>query len=102
MKTVTVCTAVLVDHDAPITMNELARFCEQHTDWVVSLVEQGVVPPLEGQQPGQWVFASQAVTRARSVARLQRDFEVNIDAAALMVDLMDEIRQLRASLSGPR
>jgi chaperone modulatory protein CbpM len=101
MKTVTVCTAVLVDQDAPITLNELARFCEQHIDWVVSLVEQGVVPPLEGQQPGQWVFASHAVTRARSVARLQRDFEVNIDAAALMVDLMDEIRQLRASLSGP-
>ena len=45
------------------------------------------------------LFASHAVTRARSVARLQRDFEVNLDAAALMVDLMEEVRQLKALLS---
>jgi hypothetical protein len=30
---------------------------------------------------------------------LQRDFDVNLEAAALMTDLMEEIRALRAQLS---
>lgn len=99
MKSVTVCTALLVDHDAPVTVTELARFCDQQVDWVVSLVEQGVVPTAQGQQPEHWRFASHAVTRARSVARFQRDFEVNLDAAALMTDMIEEIRQLKIALS---
>ncbi|HBI82730.1 MerR family transcriptional regulator [Orrella sp. NBD-18] len=102
MSSVTVCTALLVDHEAPVTADELARFCNQHIDWVVTLVEQGIVTATVGQQREHWRFASQAVTRARSVARLQRDFEVNPDAAALMIDLMEEIRQLKALLSNHR
>ena len=50
--------------------------------------------------PEGWVFASAAVARARQVARLQRDFEVNLDAAALMADLMQEVRELRLQLRG--
>lgn len=99
MKSVTICTAQLVDHEAPITIDELARFCEQQTDWVVSLVDQGVVPATKAPASGQWVFTSVSVVRARDVARLQRDFEVNLDAAALMVDLMQEVRHLRGRLS---
>ena len=34
----------------------------------------------------------------RQIARLQRDFDVNLDAAALMTDLMEEVRQLRRRL----
>jgi chaperone modulatory protein CbpM len=99
MNTVTIYSAQLVDRDAPVTLEELARFCEQHTDWVLSLVDQGVVPASRGSAPDQWVFTSVSVTRARHVARLQRDFEVNLDAAALMVDLMEEVRHLRGRLS---
>jgi chaperone modulatory protein CbpM len=99
MNTVTICTAQLVDHDAPVTLEELARFCEQQTDWVLSLIDQGVVPASRGSTSGQWVFTSVSVTRARHVARLQRDFEVNLDAAALMVDLIEEVRHLRGRLS---
>lgn len=102
MNTVTICTAQLVDQEAPVTLEELARFCEQQTDWVQSLIDQGVVTALRGQVAGQWVFTSVSVTRARHVSRLQRDFEVNLDAAALMVDLMEEVRHLRGQLAGFR
>lgn len=102
MTSITVCTALLVDHDAPVTVTELARFCDQQTEWVVMLVEQGILSGVQGQQPEHWRFASQAVHRARSVARLQRDFEVNLDAAALMADMMDEIHQLKIALSNHR
>jgi len=32
------------------------------------------------------------------VARLQRDFDASLDAAAVMLDLLDQIEQLRARL----
>ena len=99
MTQVTICSAVLVDEHSPVTIDELARFCEQQVHWVVSLVEHGVLPVLsQGERPERWVFAGPAVARARQVARLQRDFDVNLDAAALMADLMHEIRQLRHQL----
>jgi chaperone modulatory protein CbpM len=60
----------------------------------------GAVPLLKQlEQPELWVFTSPAVARARQVARLQREFDVNLDAAALIADLMQEIGQLRAALS---
>ena len=52
------------------------------------------------ERPEGWVFASAAVARARQVSRLQRDFEVNLDAAALMADLMQEVRSLKLQLRG--
>jgi chaperone modulatory protein CbpM len=100
MSNVTVCAAVLVDEQAPITIHELARFCDQQIEWVVTLVDHGVLQSLkQPEQPELWVFTSPAVARARQVARLQREFDVNLDAAALIADLMQEIGQLRAELS---
>ncbi len=99
MTQITICTAVVVDDQAPVTIHELAQCCEQQIEWVMTLVEHGVLPALRQTAPPEgWVFASAAVARARQVARLQRDFEVNLDAAALMADLMQEVRDLRLQL----
>ena len=103
MKAVTIYSAVMVDGTAPLSLHEMAYLCEQHVDWVVSLVHEGLVviecDTLPSETPSDlWVFASAAAARARQIARAQRDFEVNLDAAALMVDLMEEVRQLRAQL----
>ena len=101
MTQVSICTAVIVDDHAPVTIHELAQCCEQQIEWVMTLVEHGVLPTLQQtERPEGWVFASAAVARARQVSRLQRDFEVNLDAAALMVDLMQEVRALKLQLRG--
>lgn len=103
MKAVTIYSAVMVDDAAPLSLHEMACLCEQHIDWVVTLVREGMVGvesdmTVTQASPEQWLFASAAAARARQIARVQRDFEVNLDAAALMVDLMEEVRQLRAQL----
>ena len=100
MKHVSFCTAVIVDEQAPVTIHELAKYCEQQVEWVMTLVEQDVLRALQQTEaPEHWVFAGAAVARARQVARLQRDFDVNLDAAALMADLMHEVRTLRLQLT---
>jgi chaperone modulatory protein CbpM len=99
MTHVSIYTAVIVDDQAPVTIHELAQRCEQQIEWVMTLVEHGVLPTLrQTEPPERWVFASAAVARARQVSRLQRDFEVNLDAAALMADLMQEVRALKRQL----
>lgn len=107
MRAVTIYSAVMVDHDAPLSLHEMACLCEQQTDWVVTLVREGLVfverdVVVAETAPEHWVFASAAAARAKQIARVQRDFDVNLDAAALMVDLMQEVRQLRAQLEGLR
>jgi chaperone modulatory protein CbpM len=98
MKSMMVYSAVSVDDHAPVSVHELARLCDQQLEWVVTLVQERVLDlELQGE-PDQWVFASHYVGRARQVSRLQRDFDVNLEAAALMTDLMEEIRALRAQL----
>ena len=94
MKSVTIYSAVMVDDSAPLSVPEMACLCEQQIDWVVTLVREGLVGVehnvvIAETSPEGWVFASAAAARARQIARVQRDFEINLDAAALMVDLME-------------
>lgn len=103
MKSVTIYSAVMVDEGAQLSLHEMACLCEQQTDWVVTLVREGLVyvehdVVVTETSPEQWLFASAAAARARQIARAQRDFDINLDAAALMVDLMQEIRELRAQI----
>lgn len=103
MKSVTVYSAVMVDGGAPLSLHEMAYLCEQQIEWVVTLVREGLVGVerdvmVAETSPEEWVFASAAAARARQIARVQRDFDINLDAAALMVDLMQEVRQLRTQI----
>lgn len=43
MSSVTIYSAVMVDDGAPLSLHEMACFCEQHSDWVVTLVREGLV-----------------------------------------------------------
>ena len=57
----------------------------------------GVLEP-QGRDISGWRFRAADLTCARRVARLQRDFEASLDAAAVMLDLLDQIERLRARL----
>jgi len=68
-------------------------------DWV----SEGLLSPA-GSSPQDWRFSGDSLKRAKTAARLTRDFEINTSGLALALDLMDQISQLRAELlrlSGP-
>jgi chaperone modulatory protein CbpM len=46
----------------------------------------------------EWRFRSGDLQRARRLLRVERDFDANEDVAALVVDLTEEVRRLRARL----
>jgi len=78
---------------------ELARACGAGIDWVVQLVEVGIVDcSAPAAQPDEWRFMAGDLQRALEARRLQRDFEVGLDAAALILDLEREVRRLKSVL----
>jgi chaperone modulatory protein CbpM len=84
--------------EAALTCDELARACAVEPDWVVRHVKSGVLLHDVGGQPTMWRFTSVDLVRARRLAQVERDFEANEDVAALVVDLHEEVRRLRARL----
>jgi chaperone modulatory protein CbpM len=90
-------SGVLLD-DVALSLEELARACEVEPDWVVRRVRAGILGGQGQVQVTAWRFCSTDLVRARRLLRVERDFDANEDVAALVVDLGDEIRRLRARL----
>ena len=90
-------TGSVIGDEAVLSIEELARACGAEVQWVIELVTVGLLEP-QGTETTRWRFRAADVSCARRVARLQRDFEASLDAAAVMLDLLDQIEQLRARL----
>jgi len=87
----------LLDEDVEMTLAQLCQACELSEAQIIELVEQGVIDPL-GPEPAQWRFVSVSLRRVRITRNLQRDLGVNAPGAALALELLDEIEELRARL----
>jgi chaperone modulatory protein CbpM len=83
--------------DAALSLEEMARACDVEPDWVVSHVQAGVLGGgPEDVQVSTWRFRSGDLARAMRLVSLERDFDANEQLAAMVIDLMDEVRRLRA------
>ncbi len=87
----------VVGDEGVLALEELARACGAEVEWIVELVAVGVLGP-EGRETTDWRFRAVDLTCVRRVARLQRDFGASIEAAAVMIDLLNQIDQLHARL----
>jgi chaperone modulatory protein CbpM len=97
--TVSVVQCVPVDEDHPLRAEEIARAAGDRLEWVLELVEAGVIAPTAPGAPrAQWAFRGEALRGALEARRLQRDFDVGVDAAALIIELQREVRRLRGLL----
>lgn len=95
----TLTTATAVSASQPLAANELAHAVGADTAWVVQLVEVGILH-IETTEtvPERWQFNSTDLQYALEARRLERDFGVGLDAAALILDLQHEVRRLKATL----
>jgi chaperone modulatory protein CbpM len=93
--------AAISGDELRLSLQELARGCEGQIDWLVELVHEGVIEP-EGDAPDTWRFASGSLKRVRVAWRLTRDLQLNVPGTALVLQLLDEIEQLKRQLSFAR
>jgi chaperone modulatory protein CbpM len=100
MNTVSISTTTTtVAGSHALAASELAHACGAQIDWVVQLVEVGIIEShTPAAEPGDWRFHGSDLQSALEVRRLERDFGVSLDAAALILDLEHEVRRLKALL----
>ncbi len=87
----------VLEEDIELTLAQLCRTCQLPADQIVDLVDEGVIEPM-GRDPSGWRFYGISVRRIRCVQRLRQDLGVNMAGAALALDLLEELEQLRARL----
>jgi chaperone modulatory protein CbpM len=92
-------TGTVLDENMEISLRELCRSCGVNAEYVIEMVEQGVVDPL-GSSPREWRFPGPSVRRVQIALRLQHDLRVNLSGAALVLDLLEELETLRRLSSG--
>jgi chaperone modulatory protein CbpM len=90
-------TGIVIGDDGALSIEELARACRAESQWVCELVAEGVLAP-QGHEVSAWRFRASDLRCALRIARLQRDFGASLDAAAVMLDLLDEVERLRTRL----
>lgn len=87
----------LIDETVIFSLHELCQVCGVHAELIIEMVEHGVLEP-QGKSPTEWRFTVIALQRSRSALRLQQDLGVNWSGAALALDLLEEVRELRAQI----
>lgn len=87
-------------NDVIMSLDELVAACGQDRSWVIALIEENIITPdvdHEPQlQPGTpQKFSGFQLTLARRASRLSRDFDASVPAIGLILELLEELEQLR-------
>lgn len=91
----------ILEEQTELSLQDLCRACAVQAELIIELVHEGVLAPVDdslGTPPDQWHFSGGHLHRARVALRLQNDLGVNLAGAALALELLDELEQLRARL----
>ncbi len=92
-------TTFLLDENTSCTLQELCNFCNQSKDLVREMIDEGILVPV-GSSPDQWRFGLREIHRVQTTHRLIRDLQVNMAGAALALDLLEELEELRWKIQG--
>lgn len=90
-------SGIILEEQTGLTLADLSRACAVHAEYIVELVEEGVLAPV-GDEPRRWCFTGIHMHRAIVALRLQRDLGINLAGVALALQLLDEVEALRARI----
>jgi chaperone modulatory protein CbpM len=86
-----------IEEDVALTLDELCTTCAVTREWVVTRIEEGLLP-VDEAAPDAWRFGSRHLRRTRTMRGIERDFDAAPELAALVADLLEEIEALRARM----
>jgi chaperone modulatory protein CbpM len=98
MTTQTILTGIIVEDNTEFTLGELSRACGMPAEWILTLVEEGVIEPANAEQ-SHWHFSGHCLRRVRIAQRLQSDLGINIAGTALALELLEEVETLRQRIA---
>ena len=90
-------TGEVLEDEVELTLAELCSTCRVPAERIFELVEEGILEP-HGHASAVWRFSGVSVQRVRCVQRLESDLGVNVAGAALALELIGQIDELRMRL----
>lgn len=87
----------IIEEEVEFSLADLSQSCRVDAEWLITLVGEGIIEPLDSAN--RWRFAGHCLRRVRTVQRLQQDLGVNLAGAALVLDLLTEMAELRERLA---
>ncbi|MDO4643817.1 MAG: chaperone modulator CbpM [Cardiobacteriaceae bacterium] len=85
------------EQDIQLTFHDIVRACDDNSDWLMSVIETEIVS-IQGN-PQQAIYSGYQLARIRRAWRISRDFEASATATALILQLLDELENLRKGQS---
>lgn len=87
-------SCTVLDENITYDLQELCTLCRVKDELVHNMISEGILTPI-GDSPGAWKFSAVSVKKIQITVRLQQDLRVNLPGAALALDLMEELEELR-------
>jgi len=94
----TVLSGIIVEESTVFTLGELSRACGKPAEWILALVEEGVIEPECGDSTS-WRFHGHCLRRVRIAERLESELGLNLAGAALALELLEEVEMLRNKIA---
>ncbi|MDO6442781.1 MULTISPECIES: chaperone modulator CbpM [unclassified Marinobacter] len=94
-------TVEVMDSDgSTYTLHEVCERGECHAEFVIKLVNYGIIAPVEpSEEARQWLFDVAALARLHKARRLQRDLKMNLPGLAMSLELLDEVQEMRREVA---
>jgi chaperone modulatory protein CbpM len=86
--------ATILDEETEFSLLEICSICTLPVEAVQDMIDEGLISP-KGSGPRHWRFTSLEIRRITRTLRLQRDLGINLPGCALVLDLLDELEELR-------
>lgn len=96
-KPIPILEGTILEEQEFLSMGEICRMCRVHADYVLDLVEYGILEPVN-RDPQRYHFHGECVIRIRKAMRLQSDMDINLAGVAMILDLLAEITELKSRL----
>ncbi len=84
----------VIDEDMECSLRDICCMCNIPAAVVLDMVDEGLICP-RGSGPLEWRFSAGEIHRIQVSIRLQRDLRINLPGCALILDLMEELEELR-------
>jgi chaperone modulatory protein CbpM len=88
---------ITVEENPELTLDEIAHTCNIPLQQIHAMIEYGIVEP-KGWSEDTWRFTTDHLRRIRTITNLQKDLEINLPGAALVLDLIDQMEKMRTRI----
>lgn len=87
----------IVGENYEYSLQEICQSMQSDTEFIIQCIDYGLTD-VQGENAEEWRFSVSAIVRLQRAYRLQRDLDINFTGLGVVLDLLDDIEDLRTQL----